>query len=81
MTTRSEREELKKELHRRIEQSANGTLETVADFIIENQKKIVEPLLRNYEIDFSDKSIGNVIKALEVTEKAILETLRLAGVE
>jgi hypothetical protein len=79
------REELIKELKEKFTAEKKWpclSWNDLADLIIQDRLRVVEPLIKSYDdINFNDKSPENVIKAIELVQKGIMETLTNAGVQ
>jgi hypothetical protein len=82
----SEREKLISELEQRFHEPyehgaviSNLSIDGVADFIIADRKRIVEPLVK--AVEESDRIGGNesTVPAWQRLDKAVYETLKLAG--
>lgn len=83
MTTR---EELIDEIYRigyRVEYGGKESFDmgAVADFILKDRRRICAPLLEKYDIDFTDTSTDNVIKAINLVKDKIDMTLKLSGLD
>lgn len=64
-----------------VESDLDQVCQDLERFILARGKKIVEPLVRNYDLDPNDKSVENLFKSMEMVFERIDETLKNAGVE
>lgn len=86
MTNPSEREKLIVELENKIDRLQDQfnccvSTEEIADFILEERKRIVEPLVVTKDICMRAENIGHHAKQKVLMSIAIDETLQRAGID